>query len=187
MKFNSHTEMNGGKSFPNSLVTPKFGVKKGGDTLDNVSSEIGNIVQSVTENTKNIGSTIQGHFNRFLNNPMFSSDNQQKTNSQETILDNKEDFNSQMKSPLNNTNRMLPRTKSLSNMNSGLSESSPSAKSPPPSIFNTNKQITNSVVGGRKQRKNIKKTKKHLVINKKSNKHHKKTRKHKNKKHNKHK
>lgn len=194
MKFNSHTEMNTGKALPNSLITPKFGLKTGGGPFDNITENIGNVVQSVTENTKNVGSTLQGHFNRFLNNPMFSLNDSKTltTNEVEKPLPSmpNQSLNNELNKPLN-TNVMIPKTKALSNANSVLHSNSMTSKIPAPTSFTSEKQETsptplssNSIVGGKKHKKHSKththkKTKKRLEKNKKHIKHHKKTQKHK--------
>jgi hypothetical protein len=198
MKFNSHTEMNNGNALPNSLITPKFGLKTGGGPFDNITENIGNVVQSVTENTKNVGSTLQGHFNRFLNNPMFSSNDSKTTTTatneikESTPVMPSQSLNNEINKPLNTNNVMIPKTKALSNANSVLPSNPMTSKIPAPTSFTDEKQETaptplssDSIVGGKKHKKRSKKhthkkTKKHLGKNKKHIKHHKKTQKHKN-------
>lgn len=74
MEFTGHTKLNGSNSLPNALIKPVFGVKKGGSPFDTITSGLNNAIQAVGDNTKDVGSTIQGHFNRFLNNTMFTSE-----------------------------------------------------------------------------------------------------------------
>jgi hypothetical protein len=88
MMFNSHTKVNGNNSMPNSLIKPTFGVKTGGNPFENLRANLGNVVQSLGENTKDVGTTLQGHFNRFLNNPVFST-TKNAQNLTETVPDQK--------------------------------------------------------------------------------------------------
>lgn len=74
MEFTGHTKLSGSNSLPNALIKPVFGVKKGGNPFDTITSGLTNVIQSVGDSTKDVGNTIQGHFNRFLNNAMFTSE-----------------------------------------------------------------------------------------------------------------
>lgn len=74
MEFTGHTKISGSNSLPNALIKPVFGVKKGGNPFNTITSGLTNVIQTVGDSTKDVGNTIQGHFNRFLNNTMFTSE-----------------------------------------------------------------------------------------------------------------
>lgn len=76
MEFNSHKKV-GGNFIPTSLVSKKRKKynKQGGLSVESITDSLGGITQNITDNTKQLGENLQGHFNRFLNNPLLTKEN----------------------------------------------------------------------------------------------------------------
>lgn len=71
MSFNGHTKI------LNNGMPSALSVKKGGSVVESVKDSIGDISTSVMDTTSNISNTLQGQFSRFMNNPLFTSENKE--------------------------------------------------------------------------------------------------------------
>lgn len=71
MSFNGHTKI------LNNGMPSALSVKKGGSVVDSVTNSLGDISTSVMDTTSNISNTLQGQFSRFMNNPLFATENKE--------------------------------------------------------------------------------------------------------------
>lgn len=140
MVFNSHTKVGGVNSAPNSLIKPVFGLKTGGNQFEKIKSTLGDVVKTFGENTKDVGTTLQGHFNRFLNNPMFATNKNTNDNKLSPSLDLETTPEPEIKNKISSINSLPTTTEQLPTT--------------------TEQPVTQNYTGG-KLIKNNKKTRKH--------------------------